>query len=58
MASAAVCSKVVVLLLLVYGRLLPLIVGVFGTGFVTQDFTVLSSFTIILKRKRELVALL
>ena len=60
MAKAAVRSKAVVLLLLVYCLVcFSLVVGVLCLSlFCCALLCVLSSFTIILKRKRELVALL
>ena len=56
---AAVCSKVVVLLLLIcFGVCLPLGVGVLCLPlFCCTLLCVLSSFAIFLKRKRDLVAL-
>ena len=59
-ASAAVRSKAVVLLLLIYCLLLlPLFVGVLCLVFVLLYSTLCpSSFAIILMRKRELIALL
>ena len=56
MASAALCFKVVVLLLLIYCLLLLL--KFTGSLFCKAVLTVLSNFTINLRRKRELVALL
>ena len=60
MAKAAVRSKVVVLLLLIYCLMyFPLFVGVLCLSlFCYALLCVLSSFAIILKRKRKLVALL
>ena len=59
MASAAVCSKVVVLLLIHCLLLLPLSVGLsVWSLFRYTVLSVLSSFEIISPRKRELVALL
>ena len=59
-ASAAVHSGAMVLLLLIYCSMyLPLFVGVLCLAmFWYALLCVLSSFAIILKRKRELVALL
>ena len=60
MAKDAVCSKVVVLLLLIHDLLsLSLFVGVLCLGlFCYVVLSVLSSFAIILIGKRVLVALL
>ena len=60
MAQAAVCSKVVVLLLLSCCLVcFPLVVGVLCLSlFCCALLCVLSCFAIILKRKRERVALL
>ena len=60
MAWAAVCSKVVVLLLLIcFVVCLPLVAGaLFLSLFCCALRCVLSSFAIILKRKRDSVALL
>ena len=59
-AQAAVCSKVVVLLLLIYCLMyFPLFVGVLCLSlFCHTLLCVHLSFAIILKRKRKLVALL
>ena len=59
-AEAAVCSKAVVLVLLIYCLMyFPLFVEVLCLPlFCYALFCIHSSFAIILKRKRELVALL
>ena len=60
MACAAVRSKAVVLLLLIYCLMcFPLVVGVLCLSlFCCALLWVFSSFAIILKRKRELAAML
>ena len=60
MAKVVVCSKAVVLLLLICCLVcFPLVVGVLCLSwFCCALLCVLSSFAIILKRERELVALL
>ena len=60
MAYAAVCSKAVVLLLLIYCLMyFPLFVGVLCLSlFWYALIWVHSSFTLILKRKKKLIALL
>ena len=59
MALTAVCSKVVILLLIQRLLLLPLCVGIYVRSLLCDlVLGVFSSFAIILLRKRELVALL